>query len=154
MCFSTKWFLVSNLHLHIIFCSWLVYICQVFWTDTERNFFSYVFFQALSLFVCWCDFERTFITNNFSVLFKNFYSQEVHWRCSDEACYELVDWVIVEIKWSTNLLDNTIFHNNDFCTQCHSFNLVMSYINHCCLKSVVKSSQFRTHCYTKFCIQV
>ena len=48
----------------------------------------------------------------------------------------------------------SILHNNDFCTKSHSFCLVVSYINHCLLLCVVKSSDFSTHCYAELGIKV
>ena len=37
-----------------------------------------------------------------------------------------------------NLLDNSILHNNDSCPKCKSLCLVMSNVNNCCLKSLMK----------------
>ena len=154
MCFCTEWFLVRNLHLHVVFSCRCFCICKVFWAYTEVYFLSYIFREVLLLFCCWNKSECSFINNNLVAFLLNCYSHEVHWRCSNEASNELVDWVVVQVKWFTNLLNVTVFHNNNLCTHCHSFDLVVCNVDHCSLESLVQSCDFTTHCNAELSIKV
>src|SRR5699024_6151633 len=79
---------------------------------------------------------------------------EVHLRCADESCYELVDGVTEQVTWCVNLLNKTVLHYYDTCTHGHCFNLVVSNVNECRLQLLVKFGNFRTHCATQLCVQV
>ncbi len=58
-------------------------------------------------------------------------------KMSQDEIYERVTnaaeilWFIKYFLRATDLLDKTILHNNDSITKCHSFCLVMCYINEC-----------------------
>ena len=55
--------------------------------------------------------------------------KEVHLRRSDESCNEQIARCIVKVLRCINLLYDTVFHNNDPCTKCHSLCLVMCYVD-------------------------
>ena len=59
---------------------------------------------------------------------------EVHLRRSDESGNEQVARCIVKVLRCIYLLNNSVFHNNDSCSECHSLCLVMSYVDDRCTK--------------------
>ena len=75
-------------------------------------------------------------------------------RCADEACNEQVDGVIVEVLRCIYLLNETVLHNNDTRTHCHSFGLVMRYVYECCAKSLVELGNLRSHRSTELSVEV
>ena len=52
------------------------------------------------------------------------------------------------------LLNNSVFHNNDSGTKCHSLGLVMCYVDDGSAQSLMQFRNLGTHLYTKLCIQV
>ena len=79
---------------------------------------------------------------------------EVHLRRSDEACYEHVAGIIIEVLRGVNLLDNAVLHNDDPGTERHSLGLVMGYIDEGGAQSLIDLGDLGTHLCTELCIQV
>ena len=79
---------------------------------------------------------------------------EVHLRCTDEACNEEVNGRIIEVLRSVNLLDETVLHNYDTGSHCHSLYLVVSYVDECCTESLVDLCKLSSHGCTELCVQV
>ena len=88
-----------------------------------------------------------------ALLFKNTVD-EVHHRCADEACNEEVYRVIVEVLRCIYLLNETVLHNNDTSSHCHSFCLVMSYVYECCADSLVNLCKLCSHRCTELSVEV
>ena len=63
---------------------------------------------------------------------------KVHGRGTDETSNEHVNREVVQLFRRSCLLNDTIFHNNDTITHCHSFDLVMRYVD-CCFQDVSSS---------------
>ena len=62
--------------------------------------------------------------------------------------------MIIKVLRCINLLDDTILHNYDTSTKCHSLCLVVCNVDDSCLKSLMKLRNLNTHLYTKLSIQV
>ena len=110
---------------------------NIFRSDTEYYSFTYIVvksrIRSLSIRKLYCIAVK-FKEYTFSVLGK-YRVNKVHLWASDKSRCEHITRLIVKICRSIHLLNNTIFHNNDSCTHCHSLSLVMCYIDKCCLKS-------------------
>jgi len=62
--------------------------------------------------------------------------------------------MLIKSLRSINLLNNTVFHNNDSVAHCHSFSLIVSYVNKCCTQFLVKLSNFCSHLCTELSVKV
>ncbi|MNC08429.1 hypothetical protein D3C75_560130 [compost metagenome] len=79
---------------------------------------------------------------------------KVHCRGTDKSGYEQVCRLIVQLFRRSSLLNDTIIHNYDTVTHCHSFCLVMRYVDTSGFKAFNQFSDFSAHLTTKFSIQV
>ena len=125
-------------------------------TDTHNNGLSVI--SAVDNSFCFGSrqFHVVFTNSKSNVVSVNFYFciQEVHLRRSDESCNEQVARCVVQVLRGIYLLNNSVFHNNDSGTKCHSLGLVMCYVDDGSAQSLMQFRNLGTHLYTKLCIQV
>ena len=63
---------------------------------------------------------------------------KVHLRRSDKSCNEQVARCIVKVLRCIDLLNDSVFHNDDSRSESHGFCLVMCYIDDRCAEVFVK----------------
>ena len=154
--FCTQQLVYVDLSFYCAFRESCSIVCYVLRTDTHNNSFSIISAIDQSFCFVFRQFQAvvTYLQSNvFSV---NFYSciQEVHLRRSDESGYKQVSRSVVQVLRCIYLLNNTIFHNYDSGTQCHSFCLVMCYVDDSSTQSLMQFGDLCSHLYTQFSIQV
>ena len=133
-----------------------LFIFNILWTNTKGNclIFISIINQLLSFILRKFNGVRTKHQTYFRTGYNYFCIDEVHLRRTDKSGNKQVVWSHIQIKWRINLLHNTIFHNNDSGTKCHSLGLVMCYVDDGSAQSLMQFGNLGTHLYTKFCIQV
>lgn len=89
-----------------------------------------------------------------AVLFGDGGGKEIHLRCSDEPCDELVDGVKENIFRRANLLDDSIFQYDDFAAHRHCLNLVVGDVDEDGLQLVVETGDFRAHLHAHLRVEV
>ena len=89
-----------------------------------------------------------------TVFFHQLRIKEVHLGHTDEACNKQVIRMIEYLLRSSNLLDDTILHDDDAVAQGHSLCLVMSNIEEGGFDSLTQLNDFRTHLVTQLCVQI
>ena len=157
--FSTKHFIYTDLSLNNCIrwrCDKHLLIMYIFRTDSKDNSLSFI--SSIDKFLCFWrwkfNISRSNFEDNFVTLLLAYSIKEIHLWWSDESCNEEVAWGIIKYLWCIYLLNNTCVHNYDSGSQCHSFCLVMCYVDDCCTKSLMKFGNLDTHLSTKFSIQV
>src|SRR5690554_997458 len=122
---------------------------EVFWADTHNNLFADVrwVYKFLNLSFRNFNLALTIFENCiYSIVFLGKSNiNEVHLWTSDESANEKINWMIVQVLRSINLLDETVLHNYDTGTHGHSLCLVMSNIYECGLQSVVQFGNLSSH---------
>ena len=89
-----------------------------------------------------------------TVFFGLFATKDVHlWR-SDEPSHKLVARLVIQLKRAANLLDMTCTQNHNLVGHGHRFDLVVSHVDHCGLKTLVQFADFQTHADTQRSIKV
>jgi len=78
----------------------------------------------------------------------------VHLRSTDEGCNKLVAGVFIQLLRSSNLLNETVTHNNDTGSHGHSFGLVVGNIDEGGLEFLMQTGQVGSHLGTQLSIQV
>ena len=129
---------------------------NILWTDTKNNCLANItaVFQHFRFRCRDNDVILTNFSNKVAAFFSNLSVKEVHLRGSHESCNEQVAWLLIKVLWCINLLNNTIFHNNDSGTKGHSLCLVMCYVDDRSAQSLMQLGDLSSHLYTKLCIQV
>ena len=127
---------------------------NMFRTNTEHNSLRLnVFLFKLSLLLFR---EREFdaIDNNavFSVVFAEFRIKEVHLRRSDESCNEQICRMIKHFLRSTDLLNETVLHDDDTVAKGHSFCLIVRDIDERRVDSLTELDDLSTHLVAQFCV--
>src|SRR5699024_3586452 len=70
------------------------------------------------------------VTINFDSLIIDFNSRHyVDWWYSEEAGYELISWMFINLSWCTNLLNLRIVKYHNVISHSHCFNLIMGNID-------------------------
>ncbi len=62
--------------------------------------------------------------------------------------------MIEHVLRCTDLLDEAVSHDNDPVAQCHSFDLVMCYIDECCIDPLTELDDLCSHLVTELSVQV
>ena len=87
------------------------------------------------------------ITQQFSV-------KKVHLRRTDKAAYELICRMSKDLLWRANLLDDTVLHNDNPVSQCHSLGLIVGDIHKGGVDALAKHQNLSTHLSAQLGIQV
>ena len=122
--------------------------------DTERDRLAYIRSQHLLLLGGDLETERTFIHINVGTISFDCSFEEVHGRRTDEACNKLILRIVVQVKRSTDLLDDAELHDDYDVCHGQSFNLVVGDVDHRSLEAVVQGGNLCAHLDTKFCVEV
>src|SRR5688572_4139643 len=94
--------------------------------------------------------EIACIHNQLISIFTELAGEEVHgWR-ADEAGYEKVVRVIVQMLRRIKLLQNAFIDDGDTGSHRHGFRLVMRNVNECSLQTLVQLVDLRPHCHAQF----
>ena len=135
---------------------------HIFWTDTKDQFFAFIAFFTKNFQSTFWNFQIQTVSNDVAIF--QFHVNEVHRWASDKSSYEFVHRVFVHFLRRTNLFNTSnctstsrvlsCWHDNDTVCQCHRFCLVVSYVDSCSSDTTVDFSDFSTHWYTQFGIQV
>ena len=69
----------------------------------------------------------------------------VHLRRSDEACYELIARLVVQILRRIHLLNHSVLHNDDSGSQSHGLCLIVGNVDNRCAQLLVELGNLDTH---------
>ncbi|MNZ59995.1 hypothetical protein D3C78_780540 [compost metagenome] len=129
---------------------------NIFRTNTQDYLFTYIsfVFQNCSFTLWYFKVKISSFETDRTAFFSQSTIYKVHSWGTDEACNEHILRLVVQFFWRSRLLNNTSFHNHDTVTHCHSFDLVMRYIDTSSFKAFYQFSNFRTHLTAQFSIQV
>jgi len=129
---------------------------EKFRSETGDNFFVNVVVELRigCFFIRNLQREVFKVEENISTFFRKRSVDEVHLRSAYEACDKYVDRHIIKLLRCIDLLDNTVFHNNDTGSHCHSLNLVMRNVYERRADLLVKLCKLGSHRGTKLCIKV
>ncbi|MNR11842.1 hypothetical protein D3C85_1281610 [compost metagenome] len=100
---------------------------------------------------------RTAIQNNchrLPIRFADLTVEKSHFWSTDKTRYKLVNWVVIQLKWRTNLLNTAAVENHHFVSQSQCFDLVVGHIDHRCLKFLMQTGQLKSHLNPQCCIKV
>ena len=80
--------------------------------------------------------------------------EEVDLRRADESCDEYVLGMVEHFLRRTDLLDESVSHDNDPVTERHCFDLIVRDVDECGVDLLTKTDDLRTHLSAEFRIQV
>ena len=135
-------------------------------TDTEDNFLVYIVLE--SLVVCLSGRKlnielaasgglgvlRTELNSVLAVELEKLSRDKVHLRSADEACNEHVARHIVQVLRGIDLLDDTIFHDDDTVAHGHSLGLVVGNVDEGGSQLLVQLDDLGAHGGTQLSVQV
>ena len=71
--------------------------------------------------------------------------EKIHLRRPNKTSYKKVLWLVKDLLWTADLLNQTIFHDDDAISQCHGFNLIMRNIDKRCLNTLAQFNNLCAH---------
>ena len=124
-------------------------------TDTENDLLADVVFNIVVDFGL-RQLKRIILKLKIKVarLLNNSCVDKVHLRRTDKSGNKHVAGILVKFMRYINLLNKSVFHDNDSGSHCHSLGLVMSNVNKGCLKVMVDFGKLCSHLCTELSVKV
>src|SRR5262249_12012921 len=80
--------------------------------------------------------------------------QEIHLRAADEARHRDIGWLMIDLRWGSDLLNDSLMQHNHFLPEGQGLRLVMGHVDNRGVQPAVQSSQLHPHRGTKRSVEI
>src|SRR5215510_8864041 len=80
--------------------------------------------------------------------------QEIHLWAADEACHRDIGWLVIDLRWGADLLNDSLMQHNDFLAEGQGLRLVMGHVDNRGVQPAVQSRQLHPHRRTKRSVEI